>query len=430
MKQLDLRGRILLAIGAGGLAAAACGGENMSEATTGSDAARDAPSSMTEDGHPAQGGGGSGGAIAGDASSGAGGSSAAGSGGTSIATEAGREAQAGASGRDAARDAPSVDVVDAPLDTVADRVVYDACRTYGESCTQPGDCCNDVPCRMTPVGSMCFISVRRPFLVGSSLRVATAVERGDWQPDDKIVAVPVDLDAATAEALARDWLQDACEEHASIAAFARFTMHLVSVGAPPEMIVASQLAAIDEVKHARACFALARRYGGRTMGPSALSLDGAMEPMTLAEIAALSAEEGCVGETLGVLLAEEQLRRTTDPLVRSLLVRATIVADEGRHAELAWTFVRWAIAQGGEPVRRTVAAAIRRAIDSTLTMPIRSYDAIDVEAWRAHGRLTCADAHAVAERGVREIVEPCAAVLLGRPLPKTAVRQPSIASCA
>jgi len=155
-----------------------------------------------------------------------------------------------------------------------------------------------------------------------------------------------------------------------------------------------------------------------------------MVPMTLAEIAALTAEEGCVGETLGALLAEEQVIRTTDPLVRSLLVRANIVADEARHAELAWSFVAWAVARGGEPVREAVAAAIRRAIDDTLAMPIRSYDAIDVAAWRAHGRLTCADAHAVVERGVREVLEPCAAALLGAPLPTRVIRESTMASCA
>jgi hypothetical protein len=242
--------------------------------------------------------------------------------------------------------------------------------------------------------------------------VAEPTERSDWEVDGEALP-PAALDAPTKAALARDWLNDACDEHASIAAFARFTLHLVSVGAPPGMIVASQRAALDEVEHARACFALARRYGGRAMGPAALSLDGAMPPMTLADIAALTAEEGCVGETLGVLLAEEQLARTTDPCVRSLLVNANIVADEGRHAELAWAFVSWAIARGGDPVRRAVAAAIRRAVDTTLAMPIRSYGDVDVDAWRAHGRLTCADAHAVAMRGVREIVEPCAKALLG-----------------
>src|SRR5205085_2113688 len=99
------------------------------------------------------------------------------------------------------------------------------------------------------------------------------------------------------------------------------------------------------------------------------------------------------------------------------LVEANVVADERRHAELAWRFVAWAIARGGEPVRRAVGDAIRRGVAETLATPIRSYDGVDVAAWRAHGRLTCADARAVAERGVREVIEPCAAALLGDPRP-------------
>jgi hypothetical protein len=295
----------------------------------------------------------------------------------------------------------------------------DACISTGGPCTQTTDCCPGAICS----GQHCYISVRRPFLVGSSLRAAEAVARGDWlvEPDAfiaKTAAYVPALDSATAAALARDWLHDGCEEHASIAAFARFTMHLMSVGAPPEMIVASQQAALDEVNHARACFALARRYGGRSLGPGALSLEGAMPPATLVDIAALAAEEGCVGETLGVLLAEEQLAGTTDPLVRSLLVRANVLDDERRHAELAWAFVHWAILQGGEPVRRAVRDSIRRAVRETLATPIRTYDGIDVVAWRAHGRLTCEVAHRVAERGVREIIEPCALVLLGDEAPE------------
>jgi hypothetical protein len=188
------------------------------------------------------------------------------------------------------------------------------------------------------------------------------------------------------------------------------------------MLIASQRAAIDEVRHARACFTLASRYAARAMGPAHLSLAGAVVPLTLAEVATLTAEEGCVGETLGALLAEEQLLRTSDPIVRAVLRRANIAADEARHAELAWSFVAWAVSRGGEPVRRAVATAIGRAVRETLAMPIRTYDGIDVEAWRAHGRLTCAEAHAIVERGVREVIDPCAAALLELPAPSFANR--------
>ena len=143
-----------------------------------------------------------------------------------------------------------------------------------------------------------------------------------------------------------------------------------------------------------------------------------MVPATLVDMAALAAEEGCVGETLGVLLARDQLARTTDPLVRPAHhAREHPVADEERHAELAWRFVSWAIARGGAPVARAVAAALRRAIDATLAVPIRTQRGVDTAAWRAHGRPTCADARAVAERGIREVLIPCAEALLGAPLP-------------
>jgi hypothetical protein len=286
------------------------------------------------------------------------------------------------------------------------------CAPYGQICSQTSDCC-DAASGVTCIGGICKMTIRRPFLVGSSLRAATVVERSDWQPAREALVPDPGLDAATARALAQDWLRDACEEHASIAAFARFTMHLLSVRAPPELVVASQRASVDEVRHARACFALAARYGKASMGPDALSLADAVLPLSLPEVAALTAEEGCVGETLGALLAQEQLHRATDPIVRSVLDRAHIVTDEARHAELAWSFVAWAVAQGGAPVARSVAAAIQRAVRDTLASPVRTYDGIDVDAWRAHGRLTCADARAVVERGVREIIEPATALVLG-----------------
>ena len=248
-------------------------------------------------------------------------------------------------------------------------------------------------------------SPRRPFLVGSSLRVAEVSERDDWaSPLGESAA----LDPSTAEWLGRSWLADAREEHASIAAFARFTLLLLSVGAPPDLVLASQRASIDEIRHARGCFALARRYSGRSAGPGALVVSDALGAMSLAEMAALTAEEGAVGETLGVVLATEQLALATDPEVRALPAR--IVTDEARHAELSWGFLRWAIAKGGAPVRRAAEHAFRAAIDKTRATPTRTYD-VALAAWHAHGRLTCAEARAVTERGIRDVLEPCASAL-------------------
>jgi hypothetical protein len=295
---------------------------------------------------------------------------------------------------------------DAPMDSFAHA---DAPHADASEDTSPAD--SGCPPGDMPVGDGgCEpLTIRRPFLVGSSMRSADAVARPDWSR--QIAPVTRELDVATASLLAESWLRDGLEEHASVAAFARFTMHLLSVGAPPDLVARSQRASLDEIEHARSCFALAERYGKRTRGPSSLIVHDAMSPTSLAEIAALTAEEGCVGETLGAVLAAEQLAVATDPETWKILRR--IASDEARHAELAWRFTKWAAVKGGSEVKRAIKRATERAIESTLAMEIRSYDGIDVDVWHSHGRLTCSEAKAVAARAVREVVVPCLAAVMG-----------------
>jgi hypothetical protein len=266
------------------------------------------------------------------------------------------------------------------------------------------------------------ITIRRPFLVGSSLRAADPAARGDWSTD--VAALETGLDTVTRAHLAAAWLKDALEEHASVAAFARLTMHLLSVGAPPELIIESQRASLDEVRHARACFAFASRYAGESRGPSSLSLEGALELVSLEEIARLTVEEGCVGETLGAALAREQLAVARDPAVVAALQR--IAADEARHAALAWRFARWAVVRSDDSARAALRRVAEQAIASTLSTEIRSYDGIDIDALHAHGRLTCAESRTVAEQAVREVVRPSLAALLRREPRSTVSVSPGI----
>ncbi len=136
--------------------------------------------------------------------------------------------------------------------------------------------------------------------------------------------------------LAAAWLADAQMEHASIAAFARATLELLAVGAPPSLIAGAQRAGLDEVEHARICFALAGRYGAGERGPGPLP---AVSPRSLdvVGVAVSTFVEGCVGETIAALMATRAARRSEDVAVRSALAR--IADDETRHAELAWSTV-------------------------------------------------------------------------------------------
>ncbi|CAN94136.1 hypothetical protein predicted by Glimmer/Critica [Sorangium cellulosum So ce56] len=281
-----------------------------------------------------------------------------------------------------------------------------SCVSYENGRLEDGQCCYDVD---DPGIGACG----RPFLVGGAPRLAGVEARADWVLDPAADDVTA-LDPATRAALAEAWLADARLEHASLASFARFTLDLLALGAPPALIDAAQRALSDELQHARACFTLASRYAGRPLGPGPMAMDGALGAPTLAGAAASAVREGCVGETLAALLASAQRDRARDPEARRGLDR--IAADEAAHAELAWAFVRWAVARGGEPVRAAVARAFDEALAQVRGAHPGERAGIDAAAWRDHGRLTEAERARCHLDAVRDVIAPCAEALLSAPL--------------
>src|SRR5262245_37277833 len=113
------------------------------------------------------------------------------------------------------------------------------------------------------------------------------------------------------------WAQDAQMEHASIASFARFTLELLAVGAPPKLLVASQQAGCDEIRHAQMCFTIASRFAGTKLGPGPLDVGGVEAARDLAAIVAATVREGCVVETLSAAYAKERAERARDPRLRA-----------------------------------------------------------------------------------------------------------------
>ncbi len=269
-------------------------------------------------------------------------------------------------------------------------------------------------------------SVRRPFLVRSVPRATPVALRDDWMAARAMTAAAVD--EATSRALAAAYLKDATEEHASIAAFARFSMLLLAVGAPADLVAACQRAGSDEIEHAKIAFALARRYGGEVAGPGPLEIHDALTARTLLDVVVLTAHEGCVGETLGAAIAREQAAVATDPDVKRALEK--IHKDEIRHAELAWRFVRWAIDVGGEPVRAAACLAIDEGLAAALAFEEKPLPAgVDLATWHAHGRLTCKETREAAERAIAEVVRPCASALARVGLEARAHFMSSVHSC-
>jgi hypothetical protein len=224
------------------------------------------------------------------------------------------------------------------------------------------------------------------------------------------------LDGLTADdraSLAEAWASAGLFEHASVASFARFSLELLAAGAPSDLIGAAHEAALDEIEHARLCFALASAYAGEELAPGAFPLGGGVRVGSgLADLAMSTVVEGCIGETVAAMVAAEQLARAEDPAVRAVLAR--IAVDEARHAELAWKTVAWAVRTGDREVRAAVERALLAAFardpgtlgdDGGSPVPSRL---------SAHGLLDPPTRAQIVASAMKDVVAPAAVALLGR----------------
>ncbi len=200
------------------------------------------------------------------------------------------------------------------------------------------------------------------------------------------------LDELTPEqrqTLADHWVNNGLAEHASVASFARFTLQLMSVAAPAALVEASNLAGNDEIVHAKLCFGLAHKFGGKPMAPGPFPIpNGTVHiAVDILEMAISVATEGCIGETLSVVRAAAQIELSHDPSVRQVLTR--IAEDEARHAGLAWRTVRWALSQLDEPQRQQLAAALQRPFaPEPATAPATPEEEQETKVMQAYGVLS------------------------------------------
>ena len=182
----------------------------------------------------------------------------------------------------------------------------------------------------------------RPFLVNGEARTAALEVNGNWLARGLDVPVLSRLNPTTRAALAAHWARLGQMEHASIAAFARFNLQLLSLGAPAELIESCTQALADETSHTKLCFGLATHYAGVALGPSRLDVSQSLNETSLVEIMSLVLKEGCIGETCAALEAAESAEVALDPALERAYAR--IAQDERRHADLAFRFLRWALA--------------------------------------------------------------------------------------
>lgn len=237
--------------------------------------------------------------------------------------------------------------------------------------------------------------------------IVAPVEPGSGWVDGRVSPSDVDAAGLPAEArqtLAEAWRQDAQSEHASVASFARATLELMAVGAPPDLVVATQRASLEEVEHARMCFDLAAAYGEAvTPGPLPVPAPRALD---LCGLAVAVFEEGCAGETLAALVADVGAGSCEVEVVRTRLQQ--IAADESDHAALAWQTLAWLVRRGGAQVVEALRAAARD-LEARLVLgdDDASPAAVTGGAWlRRHGRLDTVAQRALQRQAWRELVAP------------------------
>lgn len=241
-------------------------------------------------------------------------------------------------------------------------------------------------------GGLIVLSSTFAFTRGRQLRRFGRVLLPEVVPGDswaKLSQAPLfvaSLDGATRSAIAHQWRENGRTEHASVAAFARLTLDLMALGAPPELVTAANQDSLEEIRHAELCFGLARAIDGCAEGPAPFSEAARARtlprsrPLALAALAVDSLVDGALHEGVSARIIAKLGRRAQDHVVRAILKQ--IAADEGRHARHGWDVVQWCLLEGGE----TVAAALRGALDR-LPLAMRSAipEAARSGAWEKYG---------------------------------------------
>jgi len=279
-----------------------------------------------------------------------------------------------------------------------------ACRTANDTCKTGADCgdsggqCVLAGDRWSCKGRSCAIG--RPLVVNGRSASSALSPRRDWLSrggDAGEEGAPQDLEAAAF------WAEVARLEHASVASFARFTLQLLALGAPPDLLRDTHAASLDEIEHARLAFGVARALGGDAHGPGPLT--EALAPISgdVAEVVSALVHEGCVGETLGALEGAAQLDAAMGPAKVAL---ARIAPDEARHAALAWRSLAWLLDAFGEEASGPARAAFREEMAGSVVVSPRGGAA-------TNGVLDAAEIAALRSAALREVVGPTSAALLG-----------------
>lgn len=215
------------------------------------------------------------------------------------------------------------------------------------------------------LGAMAALIATMGFSRGRQLRRFGKVLLPDVEPGDTWNDLPseVEVPAELRVPLAAQWRENGRTEHASVAAFARLTLDLMALGAPPRLLQDAQRDAQDEIRHAELCFSLARGLDGKAERPAAFPQASRartlsrIRTLALAQLAVNSLVDGALHEGVSARIIAKLAQRCEQPQVRGVL--KTLAADEGRHCAHGWDVVEWCLDEGGAPVAHALQGALR-----------------------------------------------------------------------
>lgn len=165
----------------------------------------------------------------------------------------------------------------------------------------------------------------------------TVVKEHEGQPGKACIGrLPRGIDEPACGEGVGAWLASvAYLESAAVVAFEQLILELEHYEAPGALIAAARAARADEIRHASAMTALARRYGACVAPVDATTC----ALRSKVEIAEDNAREGLVRESYGAAVGLWQAKHAADPVARAVFRQ--IALDEVRHAEFSLALHAW-----------------------------------------------------------------------------------------
>lgn len=296
------------------------------------------------------------------------------------------------------------------------------CPSPEDLCQVNEDCAGDT-CAVSPGSSnwscnsiMC--AVGRPTIVEGELLSAPFISGEGWVTPGLDLSEALDeLSELEREALLRHWSQLASLEHSSVASFARATLALMSLGAPAQLLLETQEAAADEVRHAQEVYSWLSALQGEAVRPGAFPSASLSLSADRREVIVSLVQEACLGETLGVAEVSHarSLACKLQGPARITAHLAQVEEDETRHASLAWRTLAWLLRDAPETLLNEVAERFELGLYKLLEAPMRSTFGTNERTLNAFGVLSPSQTLAARREGVKQVLTPALVHLLGAP---------------